>query len=66
MIQEIITYFILITAASFAIRNVIRFFTKKEDICQSCAHLNTRCKIARQKKSVQNDKLARKHITTFL
>lgn len=50
MIQEIITFFILLITLGVAIRNTLRFFTTQTTKCNSCAMSASGCKIAEMKK----------------
>jgi len=50
MIQEIITYIILIIAAAITINNFIRFFKRSDQPCAGCRHA-AECKIGGLKSS---------------
>jgi hypothetical protein len=54
MIQEIITYLILMTTAATAVYRMYRFFKSPQSQCQGCASSDSNCKIAGLKKRLNS------------
>lgn len=53
MIQEIITYAILLTTAIITTVNIYKFFTKKDkSACGGCAQAHSGCKVAELKHKI--------------
>jgi hypothetical protein len=56
MAQEIITYIILLVTLVVTINNVIRFFTKQENVkCGGCSQANSGCKISHIKQNLNRE-----------
>ncbi len=52
MIQEIITYIILIVTAIVAVVKIVRFFSTTQNKCDACSFSQNSCKVAHLKKKM--------------